>query len=203
MLDCQPAAAIVRVTTVKMTRGVSIGPGSSQDASHIAFTDFYQREYRSVVGLAYALTGSGASAEELAQDAFTSAYRKWSKVSGYERPEAWVRQVLVNATRSWGRRQQAELRAMTRIRGRRQPLAELPESAEEFWQAVRRLPARQAQAIALRYLEERSVDDIAEILSCRPGTVKTHLHRGRRALVESLGLDRPALLDTNSTGAGS
>jgi RNA polymerase sigma-70 factor (ECF subfamily) len=63
---------------------------------------------------------------------------------------------------------------------------DLPTTDHEFWDAVRALPARQAQAIALHYLEDRPVAEIAEILGCAPATVKVHLHRGRRALADTL-----------------
>ncbi len=66
------------------------------------------------------------------------------------------------------------------------PTVELPTTDHEFWEAVRALPARQAQAIALHYLEDRPVAEIAEILGCAPATVKVHLHRGRRALADTL-----------------
>ena len=154
----------------------------------LSFNEFYRSEYRDVVGLAFALTGSRSASEELAQEAFTAAYRRWADIAGYNRPDAWVRRVLVNRSRSWGRRRGAEFRAMTRLRSRRERLAELPDPDHEFWDAVRALPRRQSQAITLHYLEDRPLSDIGEILECSEGSVKTHLHRGRQALADSLGL---------------
>lgn len=58
----------------------------------------------------------------------------------------------------------------------------------ELWAAVRRLSDRQAQVVALHYLEDRSVASIAETLRCAEGTVKVHLHRGRLSLARTLGL---------------
>ncbi len=153
-----------------------------------SFETFYAAEYRSVVGLAYALTGSRSASEELAQDAFSTAFRQWGKIGGYEKPEAWIRRVLVNASRSRGRRLGAELRAITRLSGRRERLMELPEPDHEFWAAVRALPTRQCQAVTLHYLEDHAVDQIAEILDCTSGTVKQHLFRARQALAQSLGV---------------
>jgi RNA polymerase sigma-70 factor (ECF subfamily) len=66
---------------------------------------------------------------------------------------------------------------------------ELDESDETFWQAVRRLPPRQAQAVALYYMEDYSVSDIAEVLDCSEGTVKTHLSRARAAVARQLQLE--------------
>ena len=60
----------------------------------------------------------------------------------------------------------------------------------EFWRSVRALPARQAQAVALFYLEDYSVRDIAAVLDCSEGTVKTHLSRARTAVARQLRLER-------------
>lgn len=156
------------------------------------FDRFYEREFRSVVGLAYALSGSRAASEDLAQEAFIAAHRNWDKVGGYDKPEAWVRRVVSNLSVSRFRKRATELKALTRLAGFRDEsvaLPELPAEAEEFWSNVRRLPKRQAQAIALYYLEDRSVVDIAEILECAPNTVKVHLHKGRQKLADRLGVE--------------
>ncbi|MCJ7725771.1 MAG: hypothetical protein MUP76_05210, partial [Acidimicrobiia bacterium] len=57
------------------------------------FETFYRTEYRPVVGLAYALSGSRIAAEDIAQDAFLAAHKQWDRVAFYDRPEAWVRRV--------------------------------------------------------------------------------------------------------------
>ena len=147
----------------------------------------YRREYGSVVALAYGLSGSRSAAEELAQEAFLEAHRAWDRIGGYDDPGAWVRRVVANRSVSRVRRRVAEARAITRIAGRRELPTELPEGDAEFWRAVRRLPVRQAQVIALHYLEDRSIADIAGVLGISPDTVKVHLHRGRRALADALG----------------
>jgi RNA polymerase sigma-70 factor (ECF subfamily) len=68
--------------------------------------------------------------------------------------------------------------------------AALPEPAHEFWAAVRSLSPAQAQVVALHYVEDRSIDDIATVLGIAPGTVKTHLSRARHALAEKLRLEK-------------
>ncbi|MEM9519717.1 MAG: sigma-70 family RNA polymerase sigma factor [Actinomycetota bacterium] len=154
----------------------------------LRFDDWYHQEYRRVVALVYTLSGSRTAAEEIAQDAFLEAHRSWGTISNYADPGGWVRKVAMNKARSSRRRRAAEVRAYTKHLGRERRLpAELPEPSHEFWSAVRNLPAKQAQVIALHYLEDRPVDDIADILDLSPGTVKTHLHRGRRNLAETLG----------------
>ena len=60
------------------------------------FEHFYRAEYRAVVGLAYALSGSRLAAEDIAQDAFIAAHRAWDRVGTYDQPGAWVRRVVAN-----------------------------------------------------------------------------------------------------------
>ena len=142
-----------------------------------------------MIGLAYALSGSRVAAEDLAQEAFLAAHKQWDKVGGYEKPEAWVRRVVANMSVSLFRRKVREAKALARMRGSEAYLPVLPAEDEEFWAHVRALPKRQAQALALFYLEDRSVADIAGILECAENTVKVHLHKGRTRLADRLGLE--------------
>ena len=152
-----------------------------------SFEAFYRQEYRSVVAFAYALSGSRMGAEDLAQEAFIAAHRNWDHVSEYEKPGAWVRRVASNLAISAYRKRMAEVRAVTRLAWQRQEWLPAPEPEDaRFWNAVRGLPAKQAQAVALFYLEDRPVAEIALVLDCSPATAKVHLHRGRIALAEKL-----------------
>lgn len=147
------------------------------------FEVFYRREYPRVVALAYALTGRRSTAEDLAQDAFLATHQRWAKVAAYEHPEAYVRRVVANAAISSRRRLAAEGRAMRRLAVRsRTSVEDLEPPDAKFWREVRKLAPRQAQALALYYLEERTADEIGRILGCSPATVSTHLHRGRATL---------------------
>ncbi len=152
------------------------------------FTEFYEREYRPVVEFACALTGDRWVAEDLAQEAFIAAERDWPRLSAYEQPTAWVRRVVANKSVSRLRRLGAESRALLRLRHKPPvPPPQLSAESVEVWEAVRSLPKRQAQAIALTYLEDLSLQQVGEILECSPFTVKTHLQRGRAALAARLG----------------
>jgi RNA polymerase sigma-70 factor (ECF subfamily) len=153
------------------------------------FVTFYDREIRSVLGLAYVLSGSRTGAEDLAQDAFVAAYRHWDRVGSYENPGAWVRRVAANRSISAGRRRVAEAKALLRLGVERTALPELSPDNEELWTAVRRLPQRQAQVIALRYWDRRSAREIAEILELSEATVKSHLQRARQTLAETYRKD--------------
>lgn len=143
-----------------------------------------------MLGLAYVLTGNAAVAEDTAQDAFTAAYRQWAAIGGYDSPAAWVRRVTCHLAASVVRRRVREAKAIVRLAYRTPTHIELDEGDAEFWRSVRALPPRQAQAVALFYLEGYSVRDIAAVLDCSEGTVKTHLSRARTAVARQLRLER-------------
>lgn len=161
-----------------------------------SFDLFYQREFPLMVNIAYAVSGSRMAAEDLAQEAMIAAYRRWDEVGALERPGGWVRRVVLNRAASAYHRRRAEARALLRLAPLRgTPPAPLESGTAAFWNAVRRLPRRQAQAIVLHYLEDSSVAEIAAVMECAENTVKVHLHRGRQALAGRLGLrsdDDPA-----------
>ena len=152
------------------------------------FGGFYRREYPAVVALTYALCGRPGVAEELAQDAFLTTHHKWDEVARYEYPGAFVRRVVINAAVSHRRRLAAEARALGRLSARAHPtVPPLEGDTAACWRVVRELPPRQAQAIALFYLEDRSTHEIAEIMDCAEATVRVHLHRARTTLARRLG----------------
>jgi RNA polymerase sigma-70 factor, ECF subfamily len=162
-------------------------PRAIAEAQPEAFEDFYVREYPAVVGLAYALSGSRWGSEDLAQEAFLAAHRDWGRIGSYHQPAAWVRRVVANLAVSAFRRRVAETKALARIAlGRGETVPDLAAADPEFWAAVRALPRRQTQVVALYYLEDRSVADVADILGMTPGTVKRHLHDARQTLARRL-----------------
>jgi RNA polymerase sigma-70 factor, ECF subfamily len=112
-------------------------------------------------------------------------------VGGFDRPDTWARRVVANRAASRARRSGRAQRANGRWYGRSTGTSiDLDPPDEAFWAAVRLLPERQAQAVALHYLEDRPVADIAAVLGCAEATVKVHLHRGRLALARMLGLTK-------------
>ena len=145
------------------------------------FAAFYRREYRGLVALAAAVSGSGSLAEDVAQEALLKAHQAWPKISSYDKPGAWVRRVTINIATNRRRRRASE-RRMAPIAGDRDRSVEIVLRDNALWRAVAELPPRQRAAIALFYLEDRSIADIAEILDCAPNTAKAHLHQGRQAL---------------------
>ena len=149
------------------------------------FDAFYGRDVRGVIGLAYVLSGSRSGAEDLAQEAFLAAYRHWSRVGIYDNPGAWVRRVVANNAVSTARRRVSEAKSLVRLRHERVVVPELAEDNEALWAAVRRLPRRQAQVVALCYWDGLNGREIAEILDLSEPTVKSHLQRARQSLADN------------------
>jgi RNA polymerase sigma-70 factor (ECF subfamily) len=153
------------------------------------FEEVYLRELPRVFALAYALSGSRWAAEDIAQDAFLVAHQQWGRVGGYDDPGAWVRRVAANLAVSAVRRRLAEARALVRLAGRREPpYPDLPAEDGEFWRAVRQLPRRQAQVVALVALEDLSTAEVASTLGCSQRTAQAHLQKARATLTVRLGL---------------
>jgi RNA polymerase sigma factor (sigma-70 family) len=152
------------------------------------FETFYAREYRALVALTYVLSGSRSVAEDLAQDAMASTYRQWSRVSAMDSPTGYLRRTAANLAASAVRRRMAEAKALLRLSSQRALLPEMDAPDEQFWAAVRRLPARQGQAIALRYVYDCSLAEVAHAMQISEGAVKAHLFRGRQSISEALGL---------------
>ena len=148
------------------------------------FAGFYDAHYRRVVHLMLLLTGRVGVAEELAQDAFVAAHQRWSTVGAYDDPGAWVRRVAVNRATSLRRRTVTELARRVRlVHHDTEPASPDPE----LWAAVRALPLRQRQVLAMVVLDDRPVAECAAALGCGEATVRTHLHRARLALADALG----------------
>lgn len=176
-------------------------PGNTQDADLPViraaqhFDSLYRIEFEAVAGLAYVLSGSRLAAEDLAQDGFMAAYRRWDEIGRYENPGAWVRRVVANRSVSLIRRRVVEARALPKLARSEEMLPELSPEASDVWRQVRRLPKRQAQVVALYYLEDLTVDDVAGILDVSVETVRSHLRRARKTLARRLA----TLEDTNES----
>jgi RNA polymerase sigma factor (sigma-70 family) len=141
-------------------------------------SDLYRRQRTAMVRLARLLTRSEAIAEEVVQEAFLQMHRR-RKVP--ENPEGYLRATVANLSRNHIRRLSLEQRWSA---GERITLND-PE-IDETWTILCRLPFRQRAVIALRFYEDFSEAEIAQVLGCRPGTVKSSLHRGLSKLREEM-----------------
>jgi len=151
------------------------------------FAEFVSARWASLYRLAYLLAASHSGAEDLLQTTLEKAYVNWGRISRMEYAEAYVRRMLANGLVSSRRRAWVG----------EQPYEHLPESAENsvelpvvdrslLWPLVCALPARQRAVIVLRYYEDLSEAQIAEVLGCAPGTVKSQSSAAIAALRRAL-----------------
>ncbi|GAA3746708.1 SigE family RNA polymerase sigma factor [Micromonospora maritima] len=154
------------------------------------FEEFYRNSRQRVVTVLYALGGDRAEAQDAAQEAYARAWQRWSRVSAYDDPEAWVRTVghrlLVNRWRK------ARNSVVAYRRHGPQPAVGPPsENTVALIAALRRLSAEQREAIVLHHLADLSVAEIAAQTGVPTGTVKARLSRGRKALAALLDVTLP------------
>jgi RNA polymerase sigma-70 factor (sigma-E family) len=162
------------------------------------FTAFVAGRGQTLLRIAYALSGDRRVAEDLVQGALAKAYAKWPRIHGDA--EAYVRRIIYNDRASSWRRPS---------RHREVSVAELPDRPSTgvpelqiadrlaLREALLSLPPRQRAVLVLRYLEDRSVQETAQVLGCRPGTVSSLASRALvtlRTLVDDI--DEP----TSRTG---
>ena len=153
----------------------------------LSFDDFFRTEYPRLVPMLHAVLGDRSRAEDLAQEALAAAQRAWAKVGGYDRPGAWVRRVALNRASNVRRSRGREAVALRRLGPSDPATAETLLGDENLWRLVRELPDQQRFAVALHYVEDRPIADIAAVLGCSEGAVKTHLSRARATLARRLG----------------
>jgi RNA polymerase sigma-70 factor (sigma-E family) len=156
--------------------------------------DLYERHGPGAVRLAYLMTGDRAAAEDIAQDAFVRVAGRLGHLREPSAFEAYLRRAVVNVAKNHFRRHALE-RAFLARTGPSQATAG-PEThvvdRHAVLAALARLPQRQRAAIVLRFYEDLPESDVADILRCRPGTVRSLVTRGVQALRSDLGRDRDA-----------
>jgi RNA polymerase sigma-70 factor (ECF subfamily) len=144
------------------------------------FERFYLAEHPKLIAIGLAWTGNRDTARDLAQEALTRAYRAWSTVELLDLPGAWARRVMINLLIDHQRDRGRQLRLVARLD--RVPDAPAHDAVGHWWDAVRALPDRERAAVILHYLEDLSINTVAEILEVKPGTVKASLSHARDKL---------------------
>ena len=130
--------------------------------------------------LAYLLTGDRALAEDLTQEAFVRMFGRFRDLRNPEAFGAYLRKTVVNLSKSHFRRKSVERTYLEKES--RLPNAPGPAAPDEMWDALRALRPRQRAAIVLRYYEDLSEAQTADVLGCAVGTVKSLVARGLQQL---------------------
>ncbi len=138
------------------------------------FDDDFPGLYRIAYRVAYRILGSKVEAEDVAQETMSKAYARWWRI----RPDAprWVSRVAANnAIDVWRKSSKQDLTAEDLVRSHEgEPIVERLALVD----ALSRLSRRQREVVVLRYLAGYPEADVAEILDCSVGSVKTHASRG-------------------------
>jgi RNA polymerase sigma-70 factor (sigma-E family) len=154
-----------------------------------AFDAFVRSRHAALLRYGHVLTGNPHAAADLVQDALERTGLAWSRVQRQDDPEGYVRRVMTNRHISTWRRLRRE-----------RLVADAPEAAyddpapradDALWAALARLPRRQRAVLVLRYYEDLSEAQIATVLDCAPGTVKSQASKGLATLRAHLA-DREA-----------
>lgn len=166
---------------------------------------FCHRVRPRLVGTLSLICGDGDTAEELAQETLARVWRHWSRVRELGEPlaTAWTYRVAINLTNSWLRRRVAERRARARL-GAQAAGAHIdpdPADAVAIRRAVAALPRRQRTALVLRYYADLPVAEVAALMGCAPGTVKSLTSKALTALRKVEGLHVAAEAEEVADGA--
>lgn len=165
------------VHSAESARGQPFTPADATPPDS-AVEQLYRTDRTSLVRLAHVMTGSNAVAEELVQEAFLRLHEREASV---QNPAGFLRTVVVNLCRSHLRRVAKHRSIADDV----PPTLEIPE-LDETWSAIQRLPGRQRAVLALRYYEDLPEREIAALLGCRLGTVKSAHHRALATLRKEL-----------------
>lgn len=156
---------------------------------HEAFSEFASARSASLFRTAYLVIGDYQLAQDLVQESLVKTYLAWPRLRDVTKAEAYTRRVIVTTCISWRRRRSFSERPATDVPDAKviDPTTLLPEQGE-LWAAVRRLPPKQRAAVVLRFCEDLSQAQVAELMGCSVGSVKRNTSMGLDRLRAELGV---------------
>ncbi|MEA2517328.1 MAG: hypothetical protein QOG16_1166 [Actinomycetota bacterium] len=159
-----------------------------------AVSELFDRHYAPMCRLAYAILGDAPLAEEIVMESLLKTFTGWGRLRDTDRADAYLRRAVVNLCRSKIRRKTIESRVNRTIHHRDELKSpdwdpERHETSRLVWRAVVELPERQRACVVLRYFEDLPESEIAEVLQCSVGTVKSQLSKARAKLEPVLAAD--------------
>ncbi|HEU0129464.1 MAG TPA: SigE family RNA polymerase sigma factor [Mycobacteriales bacterium] len=173
-----PPTGVTAVTSTSLPAGVA--------AADDTVAAFYEAAYPRLVGVLTLASGSRADAEEVVQEAFLRLIPRWSRVSRYDDPEAWVRMVAFRLARSRWHSARARARALVRLGA--PPDVPAPDGHRvDVERVLATLPPRQREVLVLHHALGLPVDQVAAELGVPVGTVKSRLARARSAAAAAGG----------------
>jgi RNA polymerase sigma-70 factor (sigma-E family) len=159
-----------------------------------SFEDYVRASGPRLKRLAFLLTGDLNEAEDLLQSAYAKAMPHWSRISGYDVPDAYMRRVMVSIRTSWWRRSRGRETLVPEIPERGAGPASLTDAvvdSQVLLAALRALPDRQRAAVVLRHWCDLSEAETALTMGCSVGTVKSTTSKGLARLRAGLAVNVP------------
>jgi len=164
---------------------VNVTVADNEVDAPVEFDGWVKVRAPSLLRFAYLMTGNHQAAEDALQTALAKTYEHWSRVSVMHDRDAYVRRLIVNAHISWWRRFARRESPVGEIRGS-SVLADDPgvsvPGADAVWRLCQSLPPKQRAAVVLRFYEDLTYPEIAELLHCPESTVRSHVYRALAAL---------------------
>jgi len=142
----------------------------------------FRENYTALVRSLAVGCGDSEAAADAVQEAFIQLCLHWKRVSKYDNPVAWVRRVAVNRLSNQRRSLSRQAAALLRLRNQEGRSDREPALPTDLEAALEHLPMRQRVAVALYYVEDLPVAEVATSMGISEGSVNTHLHRARAAL---------------------
>ncbi len=156
-----------------------------------AVAELFERNYAPMCRLAYVILGDAALGEEIVMEALLKTFNGWRRIRDVDSIDAYLKRIVINLCRSRIRRKMIEARVNAKTKAEERPRPSWdPESHETgrvVWEAVKGLPERQRACVVLRYFDDLPEAEIASILECSVGTVKSQLSKARAKLEKTLG----------------
>jgi RNA polymerase sigma-70 factor, ECF subfamily len=147
------------------------------------YDEIFREHYGRLVRALTVVCGDGETAADAVQHAFMKAHVKWRKVASYDDPVGWIRRVAINKLRDEYRSGARKARAIERLTNATASVhTDEQDDDDDLAAALAELPKRQRVAVALFYVDQLSVNEIADALDLSEGAVKYHLHSGRNRL---------------------
>jgi RNA polymerase sigma-70 factor (sigma-E family) len=174
------------VTTVQLVVGAGVGvePSAGRSVRDAEFEQYMAARQPSLLRTAYLLTGDRHAAEDLVQTSLAKLYLSWDKVQRRELVDGYVRRIMVNENNSLWRRAWKRREVTTDSIPDQVGVDDRHDHGERsaLWEFVQTLPRKQRAVVVLRYYEDLSEAEVAEILGISVGTVKSQSSRALAAL---------------------
>jgi RNA polymerase sigma-70 factor (sigma-E family) len=149
----------------------------------VTFEEFVRQHLRQLLRFGTVLCGDSGLAEDVVQEVLLRAHRRWDTLRGLDKPDAYIRKMIVNEHLTWRRKWARQVPTAEVL-----PAGEVPDPAigyadrSELITELSTLPPRQRAALVLRYYCGLADPKIADMMGCRESTVRVHISRGLAAL---------------------